>query len=186
MLSKVISGGQTGAERAALEAALELGIKTGGCAPLHYMTAAGPDTSLFRRYGLLQVIPNNNIISVAESYRLRSRVNVDMSDGTVVFKCYHSKSLDRTIEYCRNEMYNRSSKPVIIISRAVSPSIDKISNNDVSVIWRREATRLRKFIIQNNIRTLNIRGNIQNNDIDPGWYFRVKLFLLYTFSPILK
>jgi len=40
-LEMVISGGQTGADRGGLIAAKELGIPTGGTAPLGYKTEAG-------------------------------------------------------------------------------------------------------------------------------------------------
>jgi len=42
----VISGGQTGADRAALEAARKMGIRTGGWVPAGWRTEAGKDLSL--------------------------------------------------------------------------------------------------------------------------------------------
>ena len=51
MLTKIISGGQTGADQVALSVAVRLGLKTGGYAPLRYMTEDGPDPTL-ARYGL--------------------------------------------------------------------------------------------------------------------------------------
>ena len=45
-LSRVISGGQTGAEQAALFAAEACGIPTGGSAPEGWQTAAGPNPRL--------------------------------------------------------------------------------------------------------------------------------------------
>ncbi len=42
MLTKIISGGQTGADQAALDAAIELGIPHGGWIPKERLTEAGP------------------------------------------------------------------------------------------------------------------------------------------------
>ena len=46
MLKKIISGGQTGADREALETARDLGIETGGFVPKGWLTEDGPDYSL--------------------------------------------------------------------------------------------------------------------------------------------
>ena len=46
LLRMVISGGQSGADRAALEAARDLGINTGGWAPESFKTTSGTDLSL--------------------------------------------------------------------------------------------------------------------------------------------
>ena len=42
MIKKIISGGQTGADRAALDAAIELGIPHGGWIPKGRITEEGP------------------------------------------------------------------------------------------------------------------------------------------------
>ncbi|KAL6067628.1 Molybdenum carrier, variant 4 [Balamuthia mandrillaris] len=49
---KIISGGQTGADRAGLEAGRLLGIATGGTAPSNFLTERGPDQTLKRLFGL--------------------------------------------------------------------------------------------------------------------------------------
>lgn len=72
----IISGGQTGADRTALEIARELGIPTGGYAPRGWRTEAGADPSL-ADFGLIE--------ARFPSYRLRTRLNVRHSHGTVLF-----------------------------------------------------------------------------------------------------
>jgi len=52
MLSKIISGGQTGADQAALDAAIELGIPHGGWIPKGRLTEAG---SLSHNYDLTEM-----------------------------------------------------------------------------------------------------------------------------------
>jgi hypothetical protein len=73
MLKKIISGGQTGADRAALDVAIKLGVPHGGWIPKGRLTEEG---SLPQRYQL-QEMPT-------ESYRLRTEQNVIDSDGTLI------------------------------------------------------------------------------------------------------
>lgn len=55
ILQKVISGGQSGADRAALEAAHAIGIPTGGWAPEGYKTINGNDFSLRDKFNLIEL-----------------------------------------------------------------------------------------------------------------------------------
>lgn len=72
---KIISGGQTGADQAALAAAAELGIPTGGFAPKNFMTEDGPAPWLGERHGLVEI---------ASAYpAVRTKRNVAAADGTV-------------------------------------------------------------------------------------------------------
>ena len=73
VLRKIVSGGQTGADRAALDAALAHGFPIGGWLPAGRLTEAGP---LDARYGL-QELPGAD-------YRARTERNVADSDGTVI------------------------------------------------------------------------------------------------------
>lgn len=91
IITKIISGGQTGADRAGLDAAVELGIPTGGTAPRHYMTENGPDLSL-KALGLVE--------SQFTGYSSRTKANVMDSDGTVVFGDVKSAGSRNTIIYC--------------------------------------------------------------------------------------
>jgi len=54
MLEKVISGGQTGVDQAALRAARRLNIVTGGWAPKGWRTLDGPREQLLRSFGLVE------------------------------------------------------------------------------------------------------------------------------------
>ena len=75
-LHTVLSGGQTGADRAGLECAKALGLKTGGTAPKGYRTDAGPDLTL-KDLGLVE--------SFSSGYPIRTSQNVKDSDATVWF-----------------------------------------------------------------------------------------------------
>ena len=73
MLEKIISGGQTGVDRAALDAALELGIPCGGWCPQGRRAEDGiiPD-----RYPLQE--------TSSPAYPMRTEMNVEDSDGTLI------------------------------------------------------------------------------------------------------
>ena len=89
----IISGGQTGADRTALEVARELGIATGGTAPHGWKTedGAAPDLADF---GLKE--------SPFLGYRLRTRANVRDSDVTIWFGTTGSPGHTATYRACRD------------------------------------------------------------------------------------
>ena len=65
MITKIISGGQTGADQAALDAAIEMGIPHGGWIPRGRLTESGP---LPQRYNL-QEMPTGDYLSRNTSAR---------------------------------------------------------------------------------------------------------------------
>ena len=73
MLKKIISGGQTGVDRAALDVALELGILCGGWCP---NGRKAEDGAIPAHYPL-QELPSGG-------YRQRTKWNVRESDGTLI------------------------------------------------------------------------------------------------------
>ena len=73
IFSKIISGGQTGVDRAALDAALELGLPTGGWCPQGRRAEDGP---LEARYPLKETDSRN--------YAVRTEKNILDSDGTLI------------------------------------------------------------------------------------------------------
>lgn len=72
-MKKIISGGQTGADRAALDACLELGFSLGGYCPKGRLAEDGP---IDLEYPLIEI---------EGGYRQRTKMNVAESDGTVIF-----------------------------------------------------------------------------------------------------
>jgi predicted Rossmann fold nucleotide-binding protein DprA/Smf involved in DNA uptake len=75
MLRKIISGGQTGADQAGLDAAIDVGFPYGGYIPRSRKTEVGP----------LSVKYDKMIEIGSSDYRTRTMLNVSASDGTVVF-----------------------------------------------------------------------------------------------------
>jgi len=73
LVEKIISGGQTGVDRAALDMALALGIPCGGWCPKNRKSEDGP---IPNRYPLRE--------TGSTSYPVRTAKNVQESDGTLV------------------------------------------------------------------------------------------------------
>jgi hypothetical protein len=73
MVAKIISGGQTGVDRAALDVGLELGIPIGDWVPLGRLAEDGPIPD---RYPLAEM--------PTEEYAARTRKNVEEADGTLI------------------------------------------------------------------------------------------------------
>ncbi len=73
LLRKIISGGQTGADQGALDAALAHGFPIGGWLPAGRLTEAGPLDERYR----LEELPGAD-------YRQRTERNVQDADGTLI------------------------------------------------------------------------------------------------------
>ncbi len=127
---KIISGGQTGVDRAALDAALESGISAGGWCPEGRKAEDGP---IAEKYPL-QELPDGG-------YEERTLKNVQDSDATIIiyFKSI-SGGTKETLLYCLNEK-----KPYLLI--------------DGSGITEDSASkRIKQFIDENQILLLNVAG----------------------------
>ena len=103
MITKIISGGQTGADQAGLAAGKFLNLETGGTAPPDFRTETGKSKKLLEGYGLEEGKPDRSI------YRLRTKRNILDSDGTVVFGDTKSVGSKLTINTCAN-----LNKPLLI------------------------------------------------------------------------
>jgi len=75
VVEKIVTGGQTGADRAALDVAVELGLSTGGWIP---RGRRAEDGAVPERYDCL-------VEADSDAYDHRTELNVRDSDATVVF-----------------------------------------------------------------------------------------------------
>ncbi len=100
-LTKIISGGQTGADQGGLLAGKDLGLETGGTAPRGFITEEGSNIVLNLVFGLSE--------SNSTRYIDRTITNVRDSDGTVIFGDPSSVGSKRTIRTCKVE--NRPISP---------------------------------------------------------------------------
>lgn len=151
-LIKIISGGQTGADQGALDAAKFLGIETGGTTTHGFITSNGKNPELGTKYNLKEL--DGNYMLLSTMYIKRSMLNVDNSDGTIAFRLYSSPGTDKTIGYCFTKTWkvcfnNKTTyRPILIIDNLLDKNI---------------TNKIKNFIIDNNIKILNICGHRDNN-----------------------
>jgi len=94
MIKKIISGAQTGADRAGLAAAAVLSLEVGGTVPRGRRAEDGPLTD--RTMKLFNLKEHSS-----DKYPPRTKANVWNSDGTVVFGNVGSPGSRLTLKYCR-------------------------------------------------------------------------------------
>jgi len=134
-VERIISGGQTGADRGALDAGLELGLPIGGVCPAGRRAEDGriPD-----RYPLVE--------HSSRDYPPRTRANVDAADATLVLTLgAPDRGTSLTLRLCR-----AAKKPCLWIDLA------KTSDEDA-------AAGISAWLAAERPRTLNIAGSRESN-----------------------
>ncbi len=101
MVKKIVSGGQTGVDRAALDFALESGIPCGGWCPKGRLAEDGPIDS---RYPLVE--------NSSSEYAVRTRQNVLDSDGTLILKMGELSGGTAYTERCARSL----ERPCVVVS----------------------------------------------------------------------
>ena len=136
MLTKIISGGQTGADQAALDVAIKHNIPHGGSIPKGRLTEVGPLPVMYH----LEEMPTSN-------YPKRTEKNVLDSDGTLIVS--HGNITGGTA--LTKKLAKRHNKPWLHVD------MDKMS-----LLY---ATRLLgSWIIDNGIQVLNVAGSRASGD----------------------
>ena len=134
-VKRIISGGQTGADRGGLDAAIDLGIPHGGWCP---KGRRAEDGAIHPKYRLEE--------TESPDYPVRTEQNVLASHGTVVFTFGPAKAGSAlTIRLARKHR-----KPVVHID------LEKESPDEAS-------TRLRKWIAEHGVAILNVAGSRESN-----------------------
>ncbi len=130
-LIKIVSGGQTGVDRGALDAALTVGFPCGGWCPQDRAAEDGPIPD---KYPLVP-LPHGG-------YRQRTRLNVVDSDGTAIL---YVEALSGGTRLTRN-LCALLKRPYVLIDarRIVEPAA--------------AAEKILQFVDENQIRTLNVAG----------------------------
>jgi len=155
ILEQIISGGQTGADRAALDTAIKFNIPHGGWITLGRRTEDGP---LPENYRLREMSTRD--------YPSRTRQNILDSNGTVIISRGPLTGGSKLTESCARV----AGKPVCQIDLLIQDIFEA-------------ALILHSFVLENFIRVLNVAGPRASHD--PAIYFDVKsvmesmLYLVY-------
>jgi predicted Rossmann fold nucleotide-binding protein DprA/Smf involved in DNA uptake len=159
LIDKVVSGGQTGVDRAALDVAIELGIPHGGWCPRGRLSEDG-------------IIPSHYELVEMESdlYADRTRQNVIDSDGTLVL--YHDRLEGGTLLTCKFAEQTGKLCMKLRLARSSQSSARKLLTSKAKVV--------RTWLDDNQIRTLNIAG--PRGSKYPDIYARAREFLRLIFS----
>lgn len=112
MLRKVLSGGQTGVDRAALDVALALGLPGGGWCPRGRKAEDGP---LPARYPLTE--------TPTEDYERRTEWNVRDADGTLIL----NQGPLQGGTALTAELARRYGKPLLLIDLAQPPPDERVA-----------------------------------------------------------
>ena len=130
-LRKIVSGGQTGVDRAALDAAIFLDIEHGGWCPRGRRSEDGPIDLVY------------NLIETNESdYSVRTEKNVIDSDGTLILHCGKiSGGTQLTFKLAK-----RHHRPCLALDLA----------NEVKQVVH--ITRVCDWIVRENVHVLNVAG----------------------------
>jgi hypothetical protein len=129
MPTKIISGGQTGVDRAALDVALELGIACGGWCPRGRRAEDGP---IADRYPLQE--------TPTEEYPPRTEWNIRDADATLIL----TRGMPDRGTALTVKLANRHRKPLYVVDLE-QPAAD-------------EADRVRRWLKQQEVGVLNVAG----------------------------
>jgi hypothetical protein len=147
MIEKIISGGQTGADQAALDVAVKYNIPYGGWIPRGRRTETGPLPSRYH----LSVMPTTD-------YRDRTLQNILDSKGTVIL--YRSRLTGGS--RLTRELAENEGKPCMAVNLATRDPFET-------------AVILQSFVEEYGIDVLNVAGPRASHD--PDIYMDVKMVL---------
>jgi len=108
MIKKIVSGAQTGVDRAGLDAAMKLGVATGGWCPAGRLAEDG-------------TIPEKYALTETESadYKVRTEWNVRDSDATLILNLGPLEGGTALT----TELAKQHKKPCLIVRLDATPSI---------------------------------------------------------------
>jgi len=136
MIKKIISGGQTGADQAALDAAIKLDVPHGGWVPKGRLTEKGPLPETYR----LQEMQTS-------SYPKRTEQNVIDSEGTLIFSHGELAGGSRLTR----ELAEKHRRPCLHINLSTMNAF-------------RAAHTIKSWTLENHIEVLNVAGTRASGD----------------------
>ena len=147
---KIVSGGQTGVDRGALDAAIETQIRHGGCCPKGRKAEDGP---IDAHYHLQE--------TESESYPVRTEKNVVDSDGTLIL--YRRQLQGGTL--LTAQLAERHKRPLLVI--------DLESEHACITVG---ISQLQQWLRDNGIERLNVAGPRESHC--PGINAQAKRWLI--------
>lgn len=151
---RIISGGQSGVDRAALDVAITLGIPHGGLVPKGRLAEDG---KLPRKYKVKEM-PSTD-------YSERTRANVDWAEATlIIFRGKLTGGTLLTWEYAKNRR-----RPALVIDLATESR-------------ERSLERIAKWLAEYQPEVLNIAGPRESTH--PGIYAESLALLTAIFAPL--
>ena len=159
MLVKVISGGQNGVDQAALRAAKESGIATGGWMPRGFRTLDGNRHDFREAYGMEE--------HTSRDYPPRTEQNVLESDVTLRI----AEDFSSPGERCTLNAINRLGKPHL-----------DISIKEILLHPEVNAVRVALWLDREKVTTLNVAGNSEHTS--PGIGVTAYNFLKRVFARV--
>lgn len=149
-LEKIISGAQTGADLAGLDAAIKMGLETGGTMPKGYKNLTGNHPEFAELYSIKQ--------HTSEEYPPRTEQNVIDSDATLIL----GTRFETAGEACTLNMLRKHKKPYYRVHFRREEWVNPVA--------------VRQWLIDTKVKVLNIAGNSEKSS--PGIYQKVYDFLL--------
>lgn len=144
MLIKVVSGGQSGVDVAALRAAKGSGLETGGWMPAGFETIDGARPGYAAEFGMREMPPAPN---ASAGYRIRTEANVRDSDATYII----TNSLDSRGTLATWGAVQRLGRPHRFTDLACVAAVPGVREDVVAgtAAW----------IVEGGFGTLNVAGN---------------------------
>lgn len=131
VLEKIVSGGQTGADRAALDVAMSLKLATGGWVP---QGRRAEDGKIPARYGRL-------VETDTDGYENRTALNVRDSDATLIFS-----------------FGEPTGGTALTLKLAISSGKPHFAVDLAASSVQQAAERVRDWLAESHIRVLNVAG----------------------------
>ena len=161
-VTRIISGGQTGADIAGLRAGKVLGLETGGTAPQHFKTEGGNRPDLAKKYGLKEGGYDPKV------FPKRTMKNVDDADVTIAFLYKPSPGTGKTIGYAQHGRWDYGSGKTMLTGKKPVLVIDGKNTNP--------AKSIREFLEATGATSVNIAGHKETSQ--PGLEKQVEAVLI--------
>lgn len=165
----IISGGQCGADRGALYAANEVGIKTGGFIPPGFKTDDNYSPEILQHTYNIIALNESQVDANLGKYRSKDKLNVDQSDALIAFlstkvlsglgTCQTANYAISKGEFGNKEVPEKPTDSEVLFRPGIKPVLfiwdvtdfDENTMNSVSI-------KIFNFILENKVKKLMIAG----------------------------